>query len=503
MARQTLVLEDFSKGEFASLGAWKAPAGSFTATNMLVSRKGELMVRPGLFKNNPSGLSTGVVHGFGMTPVGDNDVWFVQGTAVRTFSATGGNNLKTSATALAETPTRPLDSIFSGSTVYIASATDKLYALTPQTGVTLPTVAALTGSPGAYTIELYGDRLVAGNIDGSFGYRLRYSDAADFNSWPSANFIDIGDTFGIAKLITQRNHLVIAKPRSFHILTGTLGSSPTVREAAKINGPSEPQQAAVIYPGTIWFGGLGTTYPSTFNGTQVEQLQYLEKLGTFDQFNAFPPANGIAVHRSPDNHVVFMDGTNNKGLTNLYGIWTYHEFGVDVSGYASHSMPTDGIVMFCDGGGAAATPNFYMWNTTDETPGIEGGAFMRAGDDSSTPISGSVTFPEWYHPGGEEVYVRSIAVDFRSWNTGGAANNHFDLKVDMLRRYNGTSPVSSNTVSFDEAVSSSSASGTIQRKVFGFGEQGRGSGFQLIFSSCKGIAIQRIVVELETLEGRY
>lgn len=505
MAKKTIVLEDFSGGDHGTLGAWKSPPGTFSATNMFVTRKGELCVRPGLIKINPSGLANGVVHGFGMTPVGDNDVWFVQGTAVRTFSATSANNLKTSATALAETPTAPLDAIFSGSTVYLASLTDKLYALTPQTGATLPTVAALTGSPGAATIELYGDRLVVGRIDGSFGYRLRYSDAADFNSWPAANFIDVGDDFGIAKLFTQRNHLVIMKPRSLHVLTGTLGSSPVLRDVAKINGPSDHLHAAIMYPGNIWYGGLGTNYPTDFNGTMANQLQYLEKLTTFDQFNGFPPTHGVAVHRGQDNHVFFVDGTGNKGVMNQFGIWTYHEFGVDVTGYTTPSMPTDGIILFCDGGAAGATPNFYALNTVDDTPGLEsgGGGFMRAGDDSSTALSGSVTFPEYFSPTGEEMYVRSVVVDFRSWNTGSATNNHFDLTVDMLRRYDGTSPTSSSTVSFDQAAATSSTSGTIQRRVYGFGEQGRGSGFQLRFAACKGIAIQRIIVEVESLEGRY
>jgi hypothetical protein len=503
MAQKTIVLENFSGGEYASLGDWKPPANSFTATNMLVSRRGELMVRPGLFKQNPSGLANGVVHGFGMTPLSDNDAWFVQGTAVRTFSLTAGNNLKTSATALAETPTGPLDYIIDGGVVYFTSRTDKVYSLTPQTGATLPTVAALTGSPGGLTIAKYGERWVVGAIDGSFAYRIRYSAAADPNSWPSANFIDIGDNYGIAKLLPQRQHLTIAKARSFWILTGTLGSSPTVRKIADINGPSDPLQATIIFPDIIHFGGLGTTYPSTFDGTRVDQAQYLEKLPTFDQFNAFPPVAGVGVTRGKDNCVTWVTSSE-TALTNLNGIWTYHTFGVPLSGYTVPYMPTDNIIAFCDGGSAGATPNFYIWNLTGDSPGIEGGGnFQRAGDDSSTALSGNVTFPEWWASDGDEFYVRSVAVDFRTWNNGAANNNHFDLTVDMLRRYSSTSPVSSNTVSFDEAPSASSASGTLQRRVFGFGEQGRGNGVQLRFADCRGMAIHRVTMVVESLPGRF
>lgn len=495
--RSTIVYSKFGTGEYSSLGDWNAPAGSFTGTNMLVTRKGELCVRPGLKNQSPGSLSNGVVHGFGMTPLAANDAWFVQGTAVRTFDILGATNLKTSATALAETPTAPLDYDISGATVYIASATDQLYSLVPSTGGN-PAVAALTGSPGAKTIAVYGDRLIVGNIDGSNSYRLRFSEAADFNDWPAGNFIDVGDAFGIARLLVQRQHLAILKSRSFHILTGVPGDSPVLRQIVKINGPVEPFQGAIAFPHQIYFAGLGLTYPSTFDGSSVRQLSYLENLTAHDAFSTFPPANGIGVTRGKDNCVTFVDGTTNKALVNLYGKWTKHEFGVDVSGYTVPVMPTDNIIAFCDGGGASANPKFYVWNLTADTPGIEGGTLMRAGDDSSTALAGSVTFPEWWAENGDEFYVRAVAVDFRSFATGSATTNHFDLAVTSLRRYDGSGGTASNTVSFDQAAASSSATGTLQRRVYGFGEQGMGNGFQLAFSTVRGLSIHRVAVEIET-----
>lgn len=506
MARKVVTYDakDFKGGDYGSIGAWAAPPGTFSATNMFVTRLGELCVRPGLYKQNPSGLANGIVHGFGMTPWGDNDVWFVQGTAVRTFSLTAGNNLKTSATALAEVPTAPLAYDMDGLVIYIASLTDKIYKLVPATGATLPAVTPLVGSPGAGAICVYGDRLIVGRIDGSNGNRLVYNgntaDISDHTVWnPSEDFIDVGDSFGIAGLHAQRQHLAILKPRSFHVLTGVPGVNPVLRQVAEINGPTENLHSAMMFPHQIIFGGLGTTYPSTFDGSRVDQKAYLEKLTTFDQFSGtFPPVHGIGVTRGKDNCVTMWDGTNNSALTNRGGIWTYHTFGVDVSGYTVPVMPTDNIIAMCDGGAAGATPNFYIWNVTADSPGLEsGGQFMRAGDDSSTALSATVTFPEWHSEDGAEVYVRNVIVDFRTWNTGAANTNHFDLHVESKNLYNVVSTVASNTVSFDSAQASSSTSGTERREIFGFGEQGMGNGFQLHFTNLRGVAIKRVTVVLD------
>jgi hypothetical protein len=259
-----VLFENYSGGEYGRLGSAKAPAHTFTATNMLVTADGSLCVRPGLIKRNPSGLANGVVHGFGNTPVPLNDLWFVQGTAVRTF-ASDGTNLKTSGTALAETPAAPVDWKTDGTSILFASPEDKIYRVSPQGGVTVPTVAGLTGSPGAKCIEVYGDRIVAGDIDGSFDYRLRYSDVADPNSWPSANFVDVGDSYYLSGLYAQRQHLLIMKQNQIYVMTGSLGSSQVLRKVYTGNGPLHPLQARMGQRDLVWYQHLFAKHPATFD----------------------------------------------------------------------------------------------------------------------------------------------------------------------------------------------------------------------------------------------
>jgi hypothetical protein len=492
VARKLVLFDRYDGGEFGSLGAWKAPANSFTASNMLVNRLGELMVRPGLKNISPSGLSTGVVHGFGGVGVPTADLWFVQGTAVHTFSS-DATNLRTAAVALAEIPSEPINAKVDTNTALLASTSDKIYRLTPA-ATPLPTLAALTDSPGANNVAVYGDRIVAGKIDGSFGYRLRFSDAANPNSWPAANFIDIGDGWHISGLFSQRQHLLIVKQAGMYVLTGVPGVNPVLRKVSNRGGGESPFMSFMHPDNTLWYSD-GGSHPQSFNGSVTRDYSHLSLGGSLSSGTTNPPVVGITGFTNPALGVMFFRDSGNTAMLNQNGVWTSHTFGVNTTGYtAEHGQ----YVYLCDGGAVGVAPKFYAFNPSSDTPGIEGGDRMKAGDDSSTALTGTVTFPEWWATDGDEVMVRSVIVDFRTWATGSATTNHFDLAVSALRRYQAGSAQASTTVSFDEAAASSSATGTLQRRIFGFGEQGIGNGFQLAFTNCRGMAIQRIEVILST-----
>lgn len=498
---KVVVFDKFSGGEYDQLEAWNAPPNSFTAVNMLVYKTGELGVRPGLIDRTPSTLPTGVVHAFGGTPVPANDAFIVQGTAARTFDIITGTNLKTAATALTSTPSGYCDYVNWTTDVYIASPTDKIYKLTPNTGATLPVLTGLT-SVGAGCISVYEGRMVAGNINGSNIYRLRWSDAFDFTSWPAANFLDVGDNWHIASLAPIRDGLVVGKQVGFWVIRGTLGSNQVVRKASNARGPVRAYDMSVDFLDRVWYHPVSQTFPSMFSGAQVfpnTHLTYTAGMpsggsGTVPN----PPPIGIAPVTGFSDGVLFVGDTDNKAAIFWNGVWTYHTFGVNVSGYVN-KVGAENLVSFCDGGAVGVQPKIYLLNLGLDHPGLESatGAQQRAGDASSTSLSGSVTFPEWWSKG-EEVRVAAVIVDFRKWDTGSATTNHFDLVVSALRQYDAASSTASATQSFDEAASSSSTSGTLHRKIMRFGDQGLGAGFQLAFTNVRGIAFQRIEVILDT-----
>lgn len=496
MARQAVVYDDFRGGEFGQRDAWKTPANTFTATNILLNFKGELMVRPGLADRTPAGVVAGTVQGFGGVGVPTADAWYVQGNTVRVFDILAGNNLDTATGTLSGTPTSPVSSVVSTNVTYLTAlglTTSYVLNTVPAT----PTLTALTGAPAGRCITVYGSRWLIGDIEGSLDNRLRYSADLDPNSWPSANFIPIGDNWYIAGMSPQRQHLVIAKQTGFYNLTGVPGSNEVLRKISNAPGPYKPLDMYVSSDDLLYFWpGGDEKFPGIYNGATARMQTHLSNHITLSSSGTTIPAT-TGVARADHRFVggAFWCSTQNKGILLRDGVFTYHTFGVNTSGFVAQDS---GRVLICDGGAPAVAPKFYIWNHWADTPGIVGGDQMMPGDASTTALSGNVTFPEWWAQNMSEVRVRSVIVDFRSWNNGAANNLHFDLRVDSLRKYDGSSPVASNTVSWDDTPGNSSATGTVRRRVFGFGEQGPGNGFQLVFSDMRGIAIQRVEVVLDT-----
>jgi len=81
-AEQTVVYDRWDGGEFGTMGASLAPAGSWTGTNAVVYRTGYIGPRPGL-KNLALEMpaeAEGPLVGFGYFPTGDptdKKHWFI------------------------------------------------------------------------------------------------------------------------------------------------------------------------------------------------------------------------------------------------------------------------------------------------------------------------------------------------------------------------------------------------------------------------------------------
>lgn len=512
-SRKIVVFPQFDGGELGRRGVTKPQTGGqFTANNMLVNYRGNLMVRPGLKKFNPAGLATGVVQGFGSTSVPGRDVWFIQGTAVRAFGLNGGA-LSTAVTALSATPTLPADWTMAGSAIHFVI--NKPTGAQPQGGVytldPVPTPITITRRTNSYTarcITFYGDRLVVGNVFDTAGGNtntIRWNGTtggvSDFTVWNALDFINVGDPWVVTALDWQRQHLLIAKQNQWHILTNATGSGlEVVRKVSSTAGPLFPYLCSLDSKDDAWYQDLNTQFPSKFSGTYPSFYRNMEYTGgtVVSGVDQLPPLVGNAAVAGQSDGAVYISNSGSASYINK--IWTKHTFGVTISGYVAPTgggpNPGSSRVIICDGGGAAATPNFYVWDCTLDTPGIEGGTFSRAGDDSATPVVGSVTFPEHWDEGLGEIQVRSVIVDFMAYANGSGANDTFDLTLNVLRRYEAGDALSS-TASFSSAATNFSASGTRQRKIFGFNDAGMGNGFSLQFANIRGIEIERVEVVLE------
>lgn len=504
MGQQSVVYNDFRGGEYGRIAAWNAPPHSWTGQNMIVYRTGELGVRPGLKNISPaSGLGNGKIRTFGATPSVGQPFFVHKDTDSKFYTWQAGAAAVASSAATAGSQTDVGDWFIEGGQLYYtAPGLTNSYAVGIQTGAQVaPTVTVLTGSPSGSCIVQYGDRTVIGNITGSLGNRIRFSDAANKNSWPTANFVDIGDAWTVNALFTQRQHLLIGKQEQQFVMTGVPGVNNVLRKVNTGQAAYRPFAAAMGDKDMVYGWPINENYPYTFNGTNQVDFDHLTDwldYGGATPAASFPPTEiGVAPIVGKNKGAAFFQATSNRGLLYVNGTWSKHVYGVATTGLTNTRWASGHhSVYVCDGGGASATAKFYALNTEAISPGIEGGFNMKAGDDSSTSLTGSFDMPEWWDRNTGEFFVRSVIVDFRKWATGSSTTNHFDLSVDALRTYQAGSQAS-NTVSFDEAAASSSASGTLARRVFGFGEQGLGNGFQLHFTNVRGVAIQRIEVVLE------
>lgn len=520
MATQAFEIKDFSGGDYGRMEAWKAPKNTFSALNMIVTRTGELCVRPGMRKTNPTGMSNGVVWGMGRLPGNPFNVWYGQGTAIKYFSPqTTPGAVSTATGALTGTPgagSVVIDE--TGATTYLATNSANGYSFNGTA------ITSLNNMPNASAIALYGDRLAVSPT--SAPNTVVFSAAASLNNWTisagNAVSITVGDTDAINALFAQRGHLALLKnASSLYVLTGTPGTNEALRPVYRFNGPVTQRGAGRTHSDDkVWYAPIFSGYAVSFDGTAVQLLDNIPLslhtgllnrtvLPLYDDDQA-----GLALVTPAGS------GAANEIWVKYRGAWTKHTVSQTLSNAAAvktHGYPQDGdttisrlrygsCILFTDGGAAGTQPNFYAWQPFMDRPGLEADPFSasceRAGDDSSTPVTGNVTFPEQKMDDGSEMMVRGVLVDFRSWNTGGASNNHFDLAVNTLNSYETAGVVSSATGSFDEAPASSSLAGTVRSKYFSFGDQGRGAGFQLVLTNCKGVAFQRFRIIAETYPAR-
>lgn len=520
MAQQIFEYADFSGGDYGRLENWRAPKNTFSATNMLVSRTGELCVRPGVRNVTPSGVAAGAIKAFGRLPTSLSTVFYNAGTAIKSFDAVQGGTLASVTNSFTGTVASRVAMDDAGNTVYIATADRNGYSLTGTTLTSLPNM------PNSQAIALYGDRLAV--VPTANTNRVRFSAAQDFTDWTvsagHAVEITVGDSDPITALFAQRSHLAILKKNSgLYVLTGTPGTNEALRLVSRFPGPVAQYGAGrILADDRVWFATTNQQQLSVWDGTNV-LLQDNYPLSLYTEL----ASRGVAPLRLDDQSgaafVVEANsgvGSANEVWLRTRGMWTRHTFGVGITSQvvsAGVGFPQDGssdvsrirygsMLVFTDGGGASAAPNFWSWVPFMDRPGLEASPFStsaeRCGDASSTPVTGTALLAEQRDKDGRDIQVRGVIVDFRSWNTGGASNNHFDLVVNTMNTYESSAPVSSATASFDEAPALSTLAGSVRSKYFSFGDQGRGGAFNLSLANVRGVAFQRFRVVTETYPGR-
>ena len=498
--------DDWSGGEFGNVAPSRAPKGTWTGTNMLVYRDGTIGPRPGLKKIPLTGTPDGVLQGLGFVPTpstSDPAMWFIIGDTVYGFRADGP--------PLAVSTIGTLnDPIPDGEFVWWKETTRQLYGLTyfvtPQgegykMNIKAPSVTALVnadgtddgmgGVTGGKDIETYKERLCYADGSG-VSTRVWFSGPADYDTWLDENYFDVGASWPVGQLVEYRDGLCIFTNSGQWLLTGALPNA-TLRRVSDVL-PSI-MRTIVRTNDEILFIPAARSAPVKYTGAEGDEvaLRHLEtwKFATSD-------ATGTTVYGNRD--VLFLSD-DSEMLWRSSDIWSKHEFSVPVGPYITRYFNQNAILT--DGGAAEDPANFYILQMELTRPAFVSDDFASPGDDSTTPVAASLRLPDYFAESGEEVRVRSVIVDYIKYDTGASSTNHMDLLIEGQARFRmaGTGG-STATDSWDEAGTSATTSGVRDRWVANVGQSSYHGGFRLTLDNLRGVKIDRILVDIETMPNR-
>lgn len=502
----TIEYSDFSKGEYGKLGGSKAPPGSFHASNMIVTSDGYLTPRAGLKDITPVSMPNGKLLGLSTTDTPGKDGLFIIGNIVYLFDLFDPASPPTSIGTLTVTPAEPVSIKAVTTDRYFSVPGDKVYKVDPVAA----TLTGITGSPGGHDVATYDDQLVVAKSESS--NQILASVPGDYTDFSDGRFIDVGDKWQVTALFEQRNSLHVPKRRGHHAVTGVIGDPNTqvVRKQSTVMGPLHPHAAAIDANDIVWFWPLFREDIGYFDGSSVRFTSHIGAPSVErDDTVATPPlVRGLAViagDLTATSIAAIQAGSTQMMLLNHNGIWTYHTFGTTVSGMICHDPELERIVI-TDGGGTSTPAKILTTLPALNRPVIATDTLINYGDNSSTPVPASVTFPQhWVAPYRRypvpAIRIRQITVDFKKYDTGAAASNHFDITVSSVG-IKGQNPVTHTFgTPFDESPSASSTSGTTARKSCNMAME-LGGGFEVSLSNVRGVSIRSVTVHFESDDKR-
>lgn len=405
--------------------------------------------------------------------------------------------------------------------VYLGHATggaqDGIYSANLDNG----TLALLSGSPGASAICQYQSFLMAGGTLNGLGNQLWYSAPANFSAWPALNFINIGPPIGIISgLFSLRNMLIITKTDgTYWALTGTPGVNEVLRQI-ETAAPMVPNTGTVVAGSTIAGNVSSRTgfrnvvaVPSTsgimaqFDGRHLVPQRWLQ----LPNDTAILPAKALPLHDDGD----WAMGCDNSGNLRVHrgGTWTTQNFNNVSPVFTSWLPQPDGRLIMMNLAGTSV----LTWDPYNQRPPIVGDP--QSGVPTPVPSGNSFQLPEWWDRTGVDCAVRYVLLDFTKWNTGLSTANTLTMTLNSLRppgmiaNANAVpGPVTGGVVrsdmtqvfNFSEAttVVPGPVGSSQQQRVNILFEEKQANGFQIGFTNLQGVAIEKLVVGLDTFAVR-
>lgn len=342
-------------------------------------------------------------------------------------------------------------------------------------------------------------------VDATTKYRLWFSEVTSsgftFNTWPAANYYDIGDQEPITAIVPMFNTLFVGKRSGWWAITGVVGSSISIRQISSGDGPVDARGACATADNRIAYWPKSPN-PAFFNGSSsAVQLDHVT--------TTYNPTAAQAVAASPTGRTVLFGhdaGTFSKALLlAALGGASYHSFAQRLAGFApdvienGYGLSAGYVLAAKQAAIAGEALAVYAWRIDPDRPVLSTDTLGSYGDAATTPVDASFTTRAYYDGQGRDMRVRSVTVRFRAWGVGSAGNKlqpGFGISVQGLAPYEDTLSVSDSQY-WRAPYGQVSTSGTDFTARFAIGDQGLGAGFRVNVEKMIGVAIRDIVVGVD------
>lgn len=420
--------EDFSKGlwfdEFPLYQ--RVPVGSFNGVNFVVHNTGMLVPRTGITTTHSTNMTTPYIATAAWQIDTANNGGYMAILTSGAFSMFSGTSI-TNSGVVWTTMNQDFGGISVGNnTSFSAGTNDGLYEITESTCTPALVSATVRGN----ILLLFKDRLVVtGRGDG----RLYFSEPADYNNFPAANFIDIPPTgwrVSVAyvwndTLILGVNSNLSDTPRWWR-LTDWPKQGGALQSLTQAPQPLDMRMSALVRDGFFYQGFNGfyqATSPTTHE--RINTILAGDNLGVSGN-----PAPGIGsgqLAQSQDSVDMLITRIHPTSAENLFYHWNGNK-----KHWTAHASPTS--EGWLAGNGKLLIPTDISPNTwyavRGTQPVVSGGTYAIVArisiDDSNFPdgplvdntygttaaVTATASLPPYFAPYGADVKLRSVVVDF-------------------------------------------------------------------------------------------
>jgi hypothetical protein len=515
MADVVLRWADFKGGDFGNKDPARADSDQYTGENVYPYTSGLLGVRPGAKVVPVTGLPNHSIVpgplGFWKRPNTPTAV-IVLGTRPYEFPVAGG-----AATPWAAYPETPVKAIrfVAGAGVPYSLSNNKLYKHPNTTTTTLIT------TPTAFSFIIrWGYYFVA--VDANVPWRIWFStvdaSGAHFDQWSANDYLDIGDTEPITALVPIFNTLHVGKVTGWNAVSGVLGTLASVRGVSLGQGPTDFRGATASTDNRVVYWPVERS-PAFYNGERVSVHSIQQLVGP-----RLTSIGDTVVATNTSRRMILAadDGSETTLYTWSDSAWSRHVFPLSISSMApsdvrdSSGMPEDTILAVLAPTTVGELVTIVSYNHALDRPGNLGDRYAAPNDPGEDqPVSGQFALPSYWEPIGRQCRVRSVIVQFRTWNMGGPDFMcEIQLRVNALGRYSGGrtdgdlhrwfEPSERNQPIGDDPFGLGRVydAGADDSWRINVGQQGWGNGFQIEVPKMVGLAVREVVALVDVRTER-